>query len=152
MVRAGAPSRSIAASSTRPFITVASMPMASAVGRDRLLPDILTPRRMLPPPTTTPSVTPSRARGDQIFGDAVDGRLVDAEAFGAGQRFAGDLDDHATVGGLAELTWPVQCLARRHGRLYLSCCADVSSALGPAAAATSAAKSDSCFSTPSPSL
>ena len=27
--------------------------------RDRLLPDTLTPRRMLPPPTTTPSVTPS---------------------------------------------------------------------------------------------
>ena len=59
MVRAGAPSRSIAASSTRPFMTVASMPMESAVGRDRLLPDILTPRRMLPPPTTTPSVTPA---------------------------------------------------------------------------------------------
>ena len=59
MVRAGAPSRSIAASSTSAFITVASMPMASAVGRDRLLPDILTPRRMLPPPTTTPSLMPS---------------------------------------------------------------------------------------------
>jgi hypothetical protein len=59
MARAGAPSRSIAASSTSPFITVASMPMASAVGRDRLSLDILTPRRMLPPPTTTPSRTPS---------------------------------------------------------------------------------------------
>ena len=41
------------------FITVASMPIESAVGRDRLLPDIFTPRRMLPPPTTTPSVTPA---------------------------------------------------------------------------------------------
>ena len=101
MVRAGAPSRSIAASSTSPFITVASMPMASAVGRDRLLPDILTPRRMLPPPTTTPSVTPAVRARDQVLGDAVDGRLMDAEAFGPRQRFAGHLDDHAAVGGLA---------------------------------------------------
>ena len=59
MVRAGAPRRSIAASSTSPFITVASMPMESAVGRGRLSLDILTPRSTLPPPTTTPSVTPN---------------------------------------------------------------------------------------------
>ena len=85
-----------------------------------------TPRKMLPPPTTTPSSTPSLARGDQIVGDAVDGRLVDAEAFGADKRFAGDLDDDAAVGGSAhgvgrsshrvERPCPRQLLARRRPR------------------------------------
>ena len=39
-VRAETPARSMAASRTSPFITVASMPMESAVGRDSPLPDI----------------------------------------------------------------------------------------------------------------
>ena len=36
---------------------------------------------MLPPPTTTPSLMPSARAATTILGDAVDGRLVDAEAF-----------------------------------------------------------------------
>ena len=41
MVRALTPARSIAASSTSAFMTVASMPMASAVGRDRPFSEIV---------------------------------------------------------------------------------------------------------------
>ena len=58
-VRAGAPRRSIAASSARQFITVASMPMVSPVGRETPRDDTSTPRTMLPPPTTTAISAPS---------------------------------------------------------------------------------------------
>src|SRR5580704_9414039 len=57
--RALTPDRSMAASRTSAFITVASMPMASAVGRDRPFSEICAPRNTLPPPTTTPSAMPS---------------------------------------------------------------------------------------------
>src|SRR5262249_51152885 len=55
------PARSIAASSTRQFITVASIPIVSPIGRGTPRSDTPTPRKMLPPPTTTPSSTPSLA-------------------------------------------------------------------------------------------
>ena len=61
---------------------------------------------MLPPPTTTPSVTPSRACRDEIGGDAIDGRLMDAETFRAAQRLAGQLDDDTAVGGLSHDATP----------------------------------------------
>jgi hypothetical protein len=50
---------SSAASSISAFITVASMPIASAVCRDTPCVEASTPRSTLPPPTTTPMVTPS---------------------------------------------------------------------------------------------
>ena len=78
-VRALAPARSIAASSTRQFMTVASMPMLSPTGRGTPRLETSTPRKMLPPPTTTPSSTPSLARGGEIGGEALDRRLIDAE-------------------------------------------------------------------------
>jgi hypothetical protein len=86
MVRALAPARSMAASSTSAFMTVASIPIASAVGRDNPVWEICAPRKTLPPPTTTPSPMPS-----------LDGRLMDAEAPGAAQCFARELHDHPAI-------------------------------------------------------
>ncbi len=48
-VRASLPARSTAASSTRQFITVASMPMVSPTGRGTPRAETSTPRKMLPP-------------------------------------------------------------------------------------------------------
>ena len=59
MVRAGAPARSIAASSTSAFMTVPIIPIASAVGRASHSCAASAPRMRLPPPTTTPIVMPS---------------------------------------------------------------------------------------------
>ena len=92
-----APCRSMAASSTRQFITVASMPMVSPTGRGTPRSETSTPRKILPPPTTTPSSTPSLAVADQIGGEPLDHCLIDAEALRAGERFAGQLDDDAAV-------------------------------------------------------
>ena len=61
-------------------MTVASMPMVSPVGRETPREETSTPRTMLPPPTTTAISAPSLRGRDQVAGDAVDGRLVDAEA------------------------------------------------------------------------
>ena len=36
-------------------------------------------------------------RGDEVSGEAVDGRLMDAEFFRTAQGFAGELDDHPSV-------------------------------------------------------
>ncbi|MEY9474756.1 hypothetical protein ABH992_007155 [Bradyrhizobium yuanmingense] len=57
-VRAGVPLRSIAASSARQFIMVASMPMVSPVVRDTPRDETSTPRTMLPPPITTATSVP----------------------------------------------------------------------------------------------
>jgi hypothetical protein len=37
-------------------------------------------------------------RRDEVGGDAVDGRLMDAVAFGAGEGFSGKFDDDALKG------------------------------------------------------
>ncbi|MGX1147199.1 hypothetical protein AB7M15_003021 [Bradyrhizobium ottawaense] len=58
-VRAGVPLRSIADSSARQFIMVASMPMVSPVGRDTPRAETSTPRTILPPPITTATSVPS---------------------------------------------------------------------------------------------
>ena len=97
MVRALTPARSMAASSTSAFMTVASMPIASAVGRDSPSSEICAPRKTLPPPTTTPSPMPSSCAAIEIGGKAVDGRLMDAEFLRAAQSLAGELDDHPSV-------------------------------------------------------
>jgi hypothetical protein len=57
--RADWPLRSSADSSARQFIMVASMPMVSPVVRDTPRDETSTPRKMLPPPTTTAISTPS---------------------------------------------------------------------------------------------
>src|SRR5487761_2478703 len=51
--RQGLPSASIAASSAKAFMTVASMPMESARARSMPLSAPWMPRKKLPPPTTT---------------------------------------------------------------------------------------------------
>src|SRR5262249_16145195 len=58
-VRAGVPLRSMADSSARQFIMVASMPMVSPVGRDTPREETSTPRTILPPPTTSATSAPS---------------------------------------------------------------------------------------------
>src|SRR5262245_28056562 len=59
MVRAAMPAFSMAVSSASAFMTVARMPIMSPVTRGIPVADILTPRTMLPPPTTTAIATPS---------------------------------------------------------------------------------------------
>ena len=123
--------------------------MVSPVGRDTPREDTSTPRKMLPPPTTTAISTPSFARRDQVAGDAVDGRLVDAEGLAAGEIFAGQLDDDAPVDRLSHAAIaPLRARQRFGAHAADGACA--SAYFLPLAAATSAAKSDSCFSIPSP--
>src|SRR5258708_9897859 len=59
MVRADSPAFSIALSSASAFMTVASMPIMSPVARATPFSDTFTPRKILPPPTTTAIATPS---------------------------------------------------------------------------------------------
>ena len=126
---------------------------------------------------------------DQITGDTVDGRLVDAEGLRTGQIFPGQLNDDATIGRLIHdalapppmvrfqhtnppllpdvpLPNPLPqaregarsaSVKRFHQNVDLSgLCFDGNKLIQarrqpcPAAAATSAAKSDSVFSMPSP--
>src|SRR3974377_13762 len=92
----------MAPSSTRQFITVASMPRASPTGRSIPRLDNATPRKMLPPPTTPPSSTPRPPRRapparHKIGADPLDGRLLDTKALSAGKRLAGQLDDDAPI-------------------------------------------------------
>ena len=115
-VRASCPLRSIAASSTRQFITVASMPMVSPTGRGTPLADTSTPRKILPPPTTTPSSTPILRRRHEIGGERSTDRLIDAEFFRPGERFAGELDDHASVGRIVHARAPPRRSADRDQR------------------------------------
>jgi hypothetical protein len=74
--------------------------MVSPVGRDTPRDDTSTPRRCC-------RRRPRRrfdaelARRDQVAGDAVDGRLVDAEGVAARRGFAGELDHHATIDRLS---------------------------------------------------
>ena len=153
-VRAGVPLRSIAASSARQFIMVASMPMVSPVGRDTPREETSTPRTMLPPPTTTATSIAELARRDQIVGDTVHGGLVDAEGLAAGEKFARELDHDATIDRLSHSeSLPSSRAGDRHvphtsgARRRKTVFRDY---FLPLAAATSAAKSDSCFSIPSP--
>ena len=88
------------------------------------------------------------AGGDQFAGDPVDGRLIDAEGLRAGEVFAGELDHHTTIDRLSHcetLSFPRGSLPAQTGRKDCS-----GGYFLPLAAATSAAKSDSCFSIPSP--
>ena len=71
--------------------------MVSPTGRGTPRSETSTPRKILPPPTTTPSSTPSLALRREIAGQAFDSRLVDAETVAGRQRFAGQFDDHATI-------------------------------------------------------
>src|SRR6202022_3056457 len=71
-------------------------------------------------------------RRDQVGGDAIDGRLVDAVAVAAGEIFAGQLDHDATIDRLSHLliallsAGPLPARARREDfRLLLlaaGCC------------------------------
>ena len=56
------------------LMTVASMPMWSPVTRSPPLEATATPRKMLPPPMTTPTSTPELARFGDVGGDAVGDR------------------------------------------------------------------------------
>ena len=58
--RVTAPWRSRASDSASAFMTVASMPMLSAVARSMPRALAASPRKMLPPPMTTATSTPSR--------------------------------------------------------------------------------------------
>ena len=58
-----------------------------------------TPRKMLPPPITTPISTPRRAHFRDLGDDALDGLAVDAVGVVAHQRLARQLEQDALVGG-----------------------------------------------------
>ena len=80
MVRAGAPARSIAASSTSAFITVASIPMASAVGRDSQASAASRAADQVAAADHDPDGDAELARRDEVVDDVLDRRGVDAEA------------------------------------------------------------------------
>ena len=57
-----------------------------------------TPRKMLPPPTTTATCTPSSLNRLELFGDTARNVDVDAVVLLAHQGFAGDLQQDPAVG------------------------------------------------------
>ncbi len=63
-------------------MTVASMPIESAVGRDSPSSEICAPRRILPPPTTTPSSMPSECAATRSAAKRSMVGLMDAEFSG----------------------------------------------------------------------
>ena len=87
-------------------------------------------------------------RRDQVAGDPVDGWLVHAGCVRAGKILAGKLDHHATIDRLSHFSDRFRLRARpeRRERAAEVC----GNYFLPLAAATSAAKSLSCFSIPSP--
>src|SRR5439155_6900196 len=86
---------------------------------------------------------------NQIVGNAVNGRLVDAKGVAAGEILARELDHDATIDRLSHcLSLP--CPAQVTSGAIAPEGFDRSGYFLPLAAATSAAKSDSCFSIPSP--
>ncbi len=96
----------MAASSTSAFMTVASMPMASAVGRDKPSSEIWAPRRHIAAADHDAEADAERVSGDQIGGKAIDRRLMNAELFGTAERFAGELDDHPSIFRLRHEMFP----------------------------------------------
>ena len=78
-------------------MTVANMPMASAVGRDSPVLGNLRAAQNIAAADHDAEVDAEPVRGDEIGGETIDGRLVNAELFGAAQRLAGELDDHPSV-------------------------------------------------------
>ena len=83
-------------------MTVASIPMWSAVARSMPADSPVAPRQMLPPPTTTAISTPrSRLALGDLGGDAGDGRAVDGLVdLGGGERLARHLEDDPPPAGL----------------------------------------------------
>ena len=81
------------------FITVASMPIWSAVTRSMPARASPAPRKMLPPPRTTATCTPGAGDLDQFAGDALEHGRVDAVVGLAQQRLAGELHQDAFVPG-----------------------------------------------------
>ena len=137
MVRAGAPARSMAASSTSAFITVPIMPIASAVGRDEPVARLFGAADQIAAADHHADRDAERARRHEILDDALDRRRVDSEIVRTAERLARDLHDHPAVGRLGH--------GGPRARIALRC------QVVPPAAATSAAKSDVAFSMPSPS-
>ncbi len=86
------------------------------------------------------------ARLDEVAGNTVDSGLVNAEGLVTGEKLAGDLDDDTPVG---RFTHDASAHSFQAERFVRNSCG-TSAQPCPAAAATSAAKSDSCFSIPSP--
>ena len=86
ITRVGTPICSRASESARELMTVASMPMWSAVTRSMFWAAAATPRKILPPPTTTPIWTPAAATSATSRASALHALGVDAEGGAAGQR------------------------------------------------------------------
>ena len=81
-MRASCPARSIAASSTRQFITVASMPIVSPTGRGTPRADTCDAAEDVAAADHDAELDAELGGRDQIAGDALDDRLVDAETVG----------------------------------------------------------------------
>ena len=94
-------------------MTVASMPIWSPATRLPPLAAMAMPRKMLPPPMTTPILTPRRDGRADLAREAADDRVVDAEGLVAEQGLAGELEQHALVADSRR-----HPLARRHRRLH----------------------------------
>src|ERR1039457_6170 len=114
MTRVCTPICSKASCNDRELMTVASMPMWSAVTRSMFWAAAAMPRKILPPPTTSPICTPAAAediaaahhqpdldagggyRG-HFRGQLIDTRGVDAESGASGQRFAAELEHDSLI-------------------------------------------------------
>ena len=158
MVRARAPARSIAVSSASAFITVASMPIMSPVTPWNSLLGNLHAAKDIAATDHDADGDPERLRRHQIGRDTFERGLVDAEALGPHQGFAGDLHDDASVDRLGHDPLGRCALAHAlsgHATRTLSTAAAragiARSQFGFIVAATSAAKSVSGRSMPSPS-
>ena len=99
--RTGTPRCSMASCMASELMTVASMPMWSAVVRSMLVPCL--PRQKLPPPSTMPTSTPIVMHADELVDDAGDDLFVQAEARFAGERLARKFEDDPLVLGCTAL-------------------------------------------------
>ena len=82
-------------------MTVASIPIRSPVSaRDALLGHLHAAKNIAAADHDS-DADAERLGGDEIGGDALESRLVDAEAVRARQGLTGDLDDHASVNRLS---------------------------------------------------
>ena len=103
----------MASCSARPFITVAIMPMWSAVLRS--MPSLAagSPRHKLPPPMTMAILHAELVDFAHALGDIGGLFRVDAGAAVARQRFAAQLQQHTLIGQLA---------THAHGRSFFQSC------------------------------
>ena len=78
-------------------MTVASIPMVSALARSMPISLATAPRKILPPPMTSAKLAAQFFDFFDLLGKGLDGCAVDAKIQRPGEDFAGDFEDDALV-------------------------------------------------------